>query len=245
MSCDCGQCREHYRTLGVGYGIPAEPEIEAAYREAVKQWHPDLYENFASLRADAEERFKLIQVAYRELKEHNTIGGEAPVERVGVQAQPGDQAQPREAEKPAISFEGAPGCLTAQEFTQEIEEMLSGHLGRIGVAVAIIDISGDRGARNDYSQFLLLATRGIMMRDVRGIISVLWSTDLGDVHLLEPRIIAKPSFWQRLAGIQPSIELQIYRSTGTQFCSISSLVDDNVKTVVYNFLLQQKPQPQS
>jgi hypothetical protein len=75
MSCDCAQCRQHYRTLGIAYGIPSESEVEEAYHESVKQWHPDLYENYASLRADAEEHFKQIQVAYRELKEHNGGGG--------------------------------------------------------------------------------------------------------------------------------------------------------------------------
>ena len=83
MSCECAQCRQHYRTLGIAFGMPSESEIEEAYQEAVKQWHPDLYENYASLRADAEEHFKQIQVAYRELKEHNwsfcgNAGGERP-----------------------------------------------------------------------------------------------------------------------------------------------------------------------
>ena len=73
MSCECAQCRQHYRTLGIAFGIPEESAIEEAYREGVKQWHPDLYENYASLRADAEEHFKQIQVAYRELKEHNAV----------------------------------------------------------------------------------------------------------------------------------------------------------------------------
>jgi hypothetical protein len=238
MSCDCGKCREHYRTLGIGYGIPSESEIQEAYREAVKQWHPDLYENFASLRADAEERFKQIQVAYRELKDHNTIGAELPADGVAV------QTQPRE-ETPALSFGGAPGCLTAQEFTPQVEERLAGHLGKIGAALAIIDISGDRLSSGTFPQFLLLATRGIMMRDFRGIISVLWFTDLGEINIIEPRTAAKPSFWQRLAGTQPSSELQIYRSNGLEFCSISGQADDKVKTVVYDYLMRQKPQPKA
>jgi DnaJ-class molecular chaperone len=80
MSCECAQCRQHYRTLGIAFGIPEESAIEEAYREAVKQWHPDLYENYASLRADAEEHFKQIQIAFRELKEHNAAVAESPVE---------------------------------------------------------------------------------------------------------------------------------------------------------------------
>src|ERR1035437_10828184 len=48
MSCDCAQCRQHYKTLGFMFGLPSESEIQEAYREAIKQWHPDLYENYAS-----------------------------------------------------------------------------------------------------------------------------------------------------------------------------------------------------
>src|ERR1017187_3524750 len=99
MSCDCAQCRQHYRTLGIAYGIPSESEVEEAYHESVKQWHPDLYENYASLRADAEEHFKQIQIAFRELKEHNAAVAESPVESAVVQPQ---------EEAPSTSVEAAP-----------------------------------------------------------------------------------------------------------------------------------------
>ena len=242
MSCDCGRCRENYRTLGVGYGVPSESEIEEAYKEAVKQWHPDLFENFASLRADAEDRFKLIQVAYRELKEHNTIGGEAPAQSIQTEspAQKAGAEVVREtpAETPSISFDGAPGCLTADQFTQQIEESIAGKLGKLGVAQAIIDLGGGRG----YSQFLLLAARGLMMRDARGLTSLLWYTDLGETNLIDHRGSAKPGFWQKLSGAPQGTELQIVRNNGVLFCSLSAQVDDRIKTVVYNFLIRQKEQ---
>jgi hypothetical protein len=237
MSCDCVQCRQHYRTLGIAYGIPSESAIQEAYQEAVKQWHPDLYESYASLRADAEEHFKQIQVAYRELKEHNTVSEELPVESVVI--------QPHEA-TPSISFGDAPGCLTAQQFTPQVEEMIAGHLGRLGMALAIVDLAGTRSHTGAYSQFLLLATRGIMVRDSRNIISVLWYTDLGEINLIDQRRHGKLSPWQKFvgggSGSSSNYVLQIDRSNGTHFYSISGQADDSVKTIIYDFLMRQKPQ---
>jgi hypothetical protein len=240
MSCECAQCRQHYRTLGIAFGIPEESAIEDAYREGVKQWHPDLYENYASLRADAEEHFKQIQVAYRELKEHNTVSAaEVQVESVAI--------QPQKEETPVISFGAAPGCLVAKQFTPQIEEMIAPHLGKLGLAQAIIDISGNRSRPANYSHFFLLATRGIMMRDARNIISVLWYADLGEINLIDRNKGGKPSSWQKfmggLSGSQPGYELQINRSNGVNFCAISSQVDDSVKTAIYDFLMNQKLQP--
>jgi hypothetical protein len=244
MSCDCAQCRQHYKTLGVAYGIPSESEIQEAYQESVKQWHPDLYENYASLRADAEEHFKQIQVAYRELKEHNTASAELPAEGDAVQAS-GVVIQPKE-ETPAISFGDALGCLTAQHFTPQVEEMIAPHMGKLGLALAIVDLSGSRSNTGGFSHFFLLATRGIMMRDSRNIISVLWYTDLGEIKLIDGRRSGKPSAWQKLvegiSGSQPGTELQIYRSNGASFYSITGQVDDSVKTAIYNFLMRQKDQ---
>ena len=244
MSCDCAKCREHYKTLGFMFGVPSESEIENSYRELVKQWHPDLYENYASLRADAEEHFKQIQVAYRELQEHNTVTAEAPVRKAAVQT-PSVVVQQKE-EAPAISLAGAPGCLMVKEFTHEIQEMVAPHLGRLGLAMAIVDLSGSRGRSATFSHFFLLAARGIMMRDSRNIISVIWYTDLGEVSLIDRNKSGKMSSWQKLMGGassgQPSYELHINRSNGANFCVISNQVDDRVKQAIYEFLMRQKPQ---
>jgi hypothetical protein len=254
MSCDCGHCRQHYRTLGIAYGIPSEVEIEEAYREGVKQWHPDLYENYASLRADAEEHFKQIQIAYRELKEHSGASEESPVISIPTVSSPAPKipvdsffTQPRSVqEAPAISFGGAPGCLVASQFTVEIEEIIARHLGKIDTALAIVDLSGARSYAPTYSHFFLLAARGIMLRDARGIVSLLWYKDMGEVNLIDKRKNGKLSLSQRLletiSGPQHNYSLQIYRSDGTQFFSISDQVDDSVKKVIYNFLLRQKTQ---
>jgi hypothetical protein len=229
------------------FAAPTESEIQEAYKEGVKQWHPDLYQNFEFLRADAEEHFKQIQIAYRELKEHNTVSAEAPVERTVVRAAT-VVVEPKQEETPSISFGGAPGCLTAKQFTREIEEMIAPHLGRLGMAQAIVDLSGKKSLASGLSQFLLLAARGMMMRDVRNVISVLWYTDMGAVNLIDRQRGGKQSSWQKImggiSGSQPSYELQINRSNGASFCSISGQADDAVKTIIYNFLMSQKPQAQ-
>jgi len=244
MSCECAQCRQHYKTLGIAFGIPDESAIEEAYREGVKQWHPDLYENYASLRADAEEHFKQLQVAYRELNEHNKVSADLPAASVVVQT-PSVVTEARE-ETPAISFGGAPGCLTAKQFTPQVQEMVAPHLGKLGLAQAIVDLTGSRSS--SFSQFLLLASRGLMARDARHNISVLWYADLGEIKLIDPNRQSKPSGWQKfmggLSGSPQGYVLQIDRSNGVNFLSISSQVDESVKTVIYEFLTRQKSQPQ-
>jgi hypothetical protein len=307
MSCDCVQCREHYRTLGIAYGIPTEDAIEAAYHEAVKQWHPDLYENFPSLRADAEEHFKAIQVAYREVKEHSGGAAAAPVESATVKpvetpfsdpfAAPFSDpfsapssapfsasasapftdpfAAPASASffssssepspspfsaassapaftqpsVPAISFNEAPGCQVGPQFTPEAEEIISRHLGKLGAPLAIVDLGGACPHGASYSQFLLLASNGILARDPRQNISLLWYRDLGEVILIDRHKSAKSGFSHKffgaLAGDQPpKYELQIYRSNGKHFFSVIDPVDDQVKKVIYDFLLAHKPQVQ-
>ncbi len=238
MSCECAQCRQNYRTLGVAYGIPTEAEIQEAYREAIKQWHPDLFENYAGLRADAEEHFKQIQIAYRELKEHNATPEESaeelPAESVLVKPEAG----------PSISFGGAPGCLVAPQFTPEVEEIIARCLGKIDTALAIIDLGGARSRAATYAHFLLLTTRGVMVRDSRNIVSLLWYKDLGEVNLVDKRKDGKLSLSQRLIEMicvsQSNYSLQIYRSDGTHFFSMTGQADDSVKKVIYNILLQQR-----
>jgi hypothetical protein len=190
MSCECAQCRQHYKTLGFMFGVPSESEIEEAYREGVKQWHPDLYENYASLRADAEEHFKQLQVAWRELREHSGVSEESPTissPAAGVPVESAFVGTRAVEQRPAISFGGAPGCLVASQFTVEIEEIIARHLGKSDTALAIVDLSGARSHAAGYSHFFLLATRGIMVRDARGIVSLLWYKDLGEVNLIDKR----------------------------------------------------------
>jgi hypothetical protein len=289
MSCSCARCMEHYRTLGIAFGVPSESALQAAYGEALKQWNPDQYEDYPSLRADAEDHLKQVQLAYRELKEHSATPGGLPVERA---AKPEDAplisrpisepfsrpvsdsfsrpspepfsspvsepaspsiSQPiagpvspsfSEIASPSISFGDAPGCQTAPHFTEKIEEIINRHRGKLGMALAIVDLGGARAG--SYSQFLLLAAAGILVRDYRQNISLLWYRDMGEVNLIDKHKSGKSGFsnmlFGKLASGQPKYELQIFRSDGTHFFSITDPVDDHVKKVIDDFLLSQKTQ---
>jgi curved DNA-binding protein CbpA len=243
MSCECAQCRQHYRTLGFTYAVPTESEILEAYREGVKQWHPDLFENYASLRADAEEHFKQIQVAYRELKEHNGTAEALPEESA---AQSGVI---KSSEKPAISFNGLQGCLAAQDFTEPIKEMIAGHLGTSDTPIAIVDLSGSGARAGSYSQFLLLAGRGIMIRDARKVISLLWYKDFGEVKLSDSQTESKRGLWQefskQILGGRAKCQLQIFRGNGSHFLTLADETEDNAKRIIYQFLLSKKDQSNS
>jgi hypothetical protein len=254
MSCECSQCRQHYRTLGIAYGVPSESEIEAAYEESAKQWHPDLYADYASLRAEAEQRFEQIQLAYRELKEHSGAGGPPPVKTATAtytpsasyapSAQYDEPAQPVAA--PELSFDGASGCLVASQFDADIKEMIAGHLGKQERAVAIVDLSGSRSRVANYAQFLLLGNRGIMVRNSRNIVSLIWYKDMGELRWIEGQSGTKSGGWQKfignLSGGTGGSQLAIYRVDGALFLSLADQVEDSVKRTLYNFFRDKKSQ---
>src|ERR1700761_3958746 len=71
MPCACSTCELNTRTLGAAQSLTTKVAIHKAYRAAAKLWHPDRFENNQGKRLEAEERFKRIQIAYRELCEHH------------------------------------------------------------------------------------------------------------------------------------------------------------------------------
>jgi hypothetical protein len=80
--------------------------IKEAYRDAVKVWHPDRFENDPRLRAKSEEKFKLIQVAYRELIEHSLDVHEAATRTTDSRH---DNSN-READRAGTSLTTCGGC---------------------------------------------------------------------------------------------------------------------------------------
>jgi len=146
----------------------------------------------------------------------------------------------RPPETPDLSFGGARGCFVGPNFPPAAEEIISRYLGKLGAARAIVDLGGS------FNQFVLLAQLGIVVRDARNIVSLLWYKDLGDMNLIEKH--GKPSMWQSLVGgassSQSKIELEIGRNNGSLFFSISSQAEDGVKKVIYDFLLNAKRQAQ-
>ena len=53
MSCNCEQCLEHAKTLGLEAGPASKDAIHRAYRDAAKQWHPDRFESAPHQRPQA------------------------------------------------------------------------------------------------------------------------------------------------------------------------------------------------
>ena len=99
----------------------------------------------------------------------------------------------------------------------------------------VLDLGGG------YAQFLLVAELGMMVRDVRKIVSLLWYKDMGEIKLVDKQ---KIGFWQSLigggSGGPAKCALEIYRSNGTLFTTISGQAEESVKRVLYDFLERRK-----
>jgi len=155
-----------------------------------------------------------------------------------------EPAQPAAA--PELSFDGAPGCLIAAQFNAEVKEMIAGHLGAQERALGIVDLSGSRARFPTFSQFLLIGGRGIMVRNARNIITLLWYKDMGELRWIEGQSGSKSGSWHKfignLSGGQSGCQLHLYRGDGALFLSLTDHVDDSVKRALYNFFLGKKAQ---
>jgi len=234
MPCACAQCLQHARTLDLPQAPPSKAAIHKAYRKAAKQWHPDRFERDPVLQLEAEEHFKQVQIAYRELTGHHDHPAELPPATIFA----------RPAPPPPFSFGNAPGCFTGPHFPAHVERVIANHLGSGHKALAIVDLSGPGPHAGSFSQFLLLDNHAVIVRNNLNIVSLLWYSDLGDIRLMDRRRNGKLNFWQRLAdkitGPRPNYTLQIYRRNGALFHSVFAEADDSVKKVIYNFLLRRK-----
>src|SRR5580692_4004914 len=110
MPCSCDQCAEHCRTLGLANEPQSKTAIHKAYRTAAKLWHPDRHESDPRRKPEAEERFKKVQIAYRELTEHQKRPAELPLETIFA----------KPAAPAPFSFGDAPGCFTAPHFPPDV-----------------------------------------------------------------------------------------------------------------------------
>jgi hypothetical protein len=236
MSCNCAQCLQNARTLGLTDGAASKEAIHKAYRDAAKQWHPDRFEGDPGQLPEAEEHFKQVQIAYRALAEHIKHPAELAPETIFTK--PGPAAP--------VSFGSVPGCYTAPNFPAHVERIIEDHLAADQTALAIVDLSRMGSPAGDFSQFILLAGHAALVRDAVGIVSILWYTDLGEIKMIDQRRHGNLGLWQRLleriSGTQQKYSLQIYRRSGALFYSITGQTDDSAKRVIYNFLLRKKYQ---
>jgi DnaJ domain len=243
MPCACDKCRRHANVLGLNQRTLTRSALRKAFLAAAKQWHPDRFEREPNQRLAAEERFKLIQVAYRELGEH-LKRPERPTP-VPQPAAPPPPSAPRQPQLPQLYFGDTPGCYVPPRFPHPVRDIVAAHLQDTERALAFLDLTATPTHPGDLSQYLLLTSYRLFYRNHMGIVSLLWYVDLGDILLTEPPKGRKPSIRQRIRArfspIQRISTLEIHRHNGARFCTLTAEADDTVKKVVYNFLRQVKP----
>jgi hypothetical protein len=250
MPCVCTQCLEHARTLGLA-SAPSQEAIHKAYRDAAKLWHPDRFEAEPDRLPEAEEHFKQVQLAYRELSEHHQrAAGSSFIAPSATDTPPPDPfAAPAQSGSSAtapqtIAFANLPGCFTAPDFPPLAQQVIDAHLSPGQTALAIVDLS----RTGDFAQFMLFAGHALLVRDTLKMASMLWYTDLGEIKMIDQRHQGRLGLWHRLLerinATPQKYALHIHRRSGALFCSLASQADDSVKKVIYNFLLRMKYQPQ-
>jgi len=149
---------------------------------------------------------------------------------------------------PQVPFGNLPGCFTGPHFPPHAAKVIDAHLGREHTALAIVDLTRAGAASGELSQFMLLASHGVLLRDILNMVSLLWYPDLGEITMVDQRRNGKLGLWQRLlekiSGSQHKYALHIHRRNGAHFCTIAGEADDSVKKVIYNFLLRKKYEAQ-
>ncbi len=240
MACACEKCLAHAALLGLGRGAASRAAIHKAYREAAKAWHPDRF-RAEPARREAEERFKRIQIAFRELTEHNPDGWPDAAPEVVFEV-----ISHNSVVEPPITFGGAPGCYVGDQIPVRAVELIDTLVGSQGSALALVDLGMSRAP--EFSQFLIVATHGLIYRDALQIISLLAYADVGEVRLLDRRNDARTSRLQKLmwmlADSGPRFALEILRRDETVFCAIDNPLEDRIKTALYRFLEEKKRQMQ-
>ncbi len=245
MSCVCTRCLEHSETLGLKGKAPSRAAIRKAFKGAAKQWHPDRFENNPGKRHEAEERFKLIQIAYRELWEHVDAPEVLPTPEQERSDAPPAPRPTATAEVPEIFFGSLPGCYTAPNIPGSAWFAIAEQLQPNEQAVAFVDLSAGGAWEGNRSRFILLTSYRIIVRDIYKVVSLLWYTDLGDLLFIDQHE-GKTGFFQKmfrdLKGPGQRYTLEIQRHNGAPFFTIEGQTDDRIKRVIYNFLVQMKQQ---
>jgi hypothetical protein len=239
MPCVCPQCAEHARTLGLAEPPASRAILRKAFKATAKLWHPDRFEGDPAKRLEAEEKFKLIQVASRELAEHLENPAEWALEPAFT--------PPAAPAAPPIFFGNAPGCFVAPDFSLIAERIIVAHVREPDRALALVDLSGPGTPPGSLRQYILFTVHGIVVRDALNLVSLLWYADLGEIRLIDRRRDGRLGLWhallERLSRTEQKFTLEIFRSNGTLFHVLAGQVDDSVKKVIYNFLQQKRPQP--
>jgi len=253
MACVCRTCLVHFPVLGIADPPRSRAAIHKAYRTAAKLWHPDRYENNQRKRLEAEEQFKRIQVAYRELCEHYENPQRRFVER---HFRSRDIADIYAAERfsgvappPTIFFGDTHHCFSIAHFPEGIEKIIfDSSLGGAESPVGFVNMSGPLHEKDAPERYILLTNHRLFIRDSSELVHVLWYADMGQVEYIDRHAEKKQHLSQRLFGWLMDKErrftLRIGRRNGTEFYCLKDNPDDRVKKVVYNFLQQMRANSQ-
>lgn len=239
MACVCDRCLQNASTLGVADKALSQAVLRKAFRAAACKWHPDRFENNPAQQHNAEEVFKQMHTAYRELWEHL----EAPV-IVELEAEPVRSVRREKPRPPSpkIFFGGLRGCYTAGNFPGYVSGLMVGLLHDQEQALGFVELSRRSAPSRAPAEFMLFTSYRIVVRDALKTISMLWYTDLGPVKLQDTFKSGKLNWWRRwvgeIRGITEQYSLEIYRREGPLFYAFNKSVDDSVKKVIYNFLRQ-------
>jgi DnaJ-like protein len=249
MPCVCPTCVEQAEFLGLTQAGPTKAAIRKAYKTEAKRWHPDRYEKNPAQRHEAEEHFKLIQVAYQTLSEHCEKPLVLPVEELAPAEAEAAAEQPDQPPMPSLFFGNLSGCFTAPNFNAAANRViLAVRMEPTERPLAFVDLS--RGVRKEGipSQYVLITNYRLVVRNALNIVAFLWFTDLGEIGFIDRLTEGKPRFWQYAVeklGLRPKYSLVISRHDGSPFHAIEGEADDRVKRVIYNFLRQIQSQKRS
>lgn len=254
MACVCRTCLQHFPVLGIADPPRSKAAIHKAYRTAAKLWHPDRYEHNQRKRLEAEEQFKRIQIAYRELCEHFENPKRLYVEREYRSQRPYNADEARSVSDlgtpPTIFFGDAHHCFSVTHFPEGVEKIIFGSaLGGAETPVGFVSLSGTMHASEPPARYILLTNHRLFLRDSSELVHVLWYADLGEIGYIDRHADKKQTLRHRLFGWlldkERRFTLRIQRRDGTEFYSLKETPDDRVKKVIYNFLQQMRFESQS
>ena len=253
MACVCRSCVQHFPVLGIADPPRSKAAIHKAYRTAAKLWHPDRYEGNQRKRLEAEEQFKRIQVAYRELCEHFDNPQRRQVVREYRSYDIDDVYNAERfsgvAPPPIIFFGDAHHCFSISHFPEGVEKIIMGSaLGGAESPVGFVNMSGDLHEHGVPARYILLTNHRLFIRDSSELVHVLWYADLGEIQYIDRHAEKKRAFSHRLFGWlldkERRFTLKIERRDSSEFYSLKDTPDDRVKKVIYNFLQQMRAKTQ-
>jgi hypothetical protein len=239
--CICATCESHWKILDLSEPPDSAAQIREAYLDAVKVWHPDRFEGDARLRAKAEDRFKNLQVAYRELTEH--------IDKIAKFAEPtGPTDADSETRRAAVltpldAFAGDDRCYVSPHIPDTVRSLVAHGMGSKSASdlLVVIDLSGTRATRRDLSSFLALSTRHLTLKTPSAQGSLRYDDlDAARLMLIDHEKDGELGWWPRgrkAADWSPRrYTLEAFRRDGTHVLTLDTPVSDTVKQALFHFL---------